>query len=301
MEPSISIIIPTYKRHALLKKLLESLTGHTPSGAEIIVVDQSPDAPSLSADLGREYPFITNLYLPKPSLPRARNAGIAHSKGSIILFLDDDAVIEPRCVFEHLSLHARTDIHVVAGRIRQMNNASWAPIDTVATVNSQTGETAGNFDLNYEGGVIYATGGHLSIKRSVFTKTGLFNPRFTGNALFEDIEFSFRVRKHGFTIWYTPRALIYHYPAAEGGCHSQNQKQYLMDRLHNHTLFYILHFNSIPRKYFIVYIRHLIEFIARKNIKRHSIITILMCFLAVCKAYGDACASVLFNPKLASQ
>jgi GT2 family glycosyltransferase len=294
---AISIIIPTYKRHALLEKALEAIRGNCPPGAEIVVVDQSPDNRTQSGRFLAMFPFIKYVCIPKPSLPGARNAGVLNSEGKILLFLDDDAVIEPRCVYEHLALHGRSGIDVVAGRVRQMNDASWSPIGVVATVNDATGETAGNFDLDWEGYVLYATGGHLSVKRSVFFSAGLFNTRFVGNALFEDIDFSFRARKSGFRIWYSPHPLIYHYPCEEGGCHSHGHHQYLMDRLHNHALFYALHCRLLPSGSFLMYMRNLVEFISRSTNGRHSLKKMLKCAACLCIAFADVCASLLSNPK----
>jgi GT2 family glycosyltransferase len=300
-DAAISIIIPTYKRHALLKKALEALLGNCPPGTEIIVVDQSPDNRMQSVRFLAMFPLIKYICIPKPSLPGARNAGVLNSTGKILLFFDDDAVIEPRCIHEHLALHRRSDINVVAGRVRQMNDASWSLARIVATVNDATGETAGNFDLDYEGHVLYATGGHLSVKRSVFSKAGLFNTRFIGNALFEDIEFSFRVRKRGFGIWYSPRPLIYHYPCSEGGCHSHGSHQYLVDRLHNHALFYALHCRLIPSESFFIYMRNLVEFISRSKNGGHSMKIMLKCAAYLCTAYADVCISLLSNPKPAGK
>jgi GT2 family glycosyltransferase len=300
-DTTISIIIPTYKRHALLEKALEAIRGNYPAGAEIIVVDQSPDNRMQSGRFLGMFPFIKYICIPEPSLPGARNAGIMNSAGKILLFFDDDAVIEPRCIYEHLALHERSGINVVAGRVRQMNDASWSPIGVVATVNNATGETAGNFDLDYEGYVLYATGGHLSVKRSVFYTTGLFNTRFIGNALFEDIDFSFRVRSRGFGIWYSPRPIIYHYPCDEGGCHSHGHHQYLMDRLHNHALFYALHCSLIPSGNFLKYMRNLMEFISRIEKGRHSVKMMLECLSYLYGAYRDACISFLFASKPAGR
>jgi len=296
-DMAISIIIPTYKRHSLLEKALEAIRGNCPPDAEIIVVDQSPDNRTQAGRFLAMFPFIKYVCIPTPSLPGARNAGIVNSAGKILLFFDDDAVIEPRCIYEHLALHERRDINIVAGRVRQMNDASWSPTGIVATVNEATGETAGNFDLDYEGYVLYATGGHLSVKRSVFYTTGLFNARFIGNALFEDIEFSFRARKRGFGIWYSPHPLIYHYPCSEGGCHSHGSHQYLMDRLHNHALFYAIHCRLIPSRSFLMYMRNLVEFISRSKNGRHSTKIILKCVACLCRAYRDVCTSLLSNPK----
>ena len=302
MSVKISIIIPTYKRHGSLEKALTSIAQYKPVDSEIIIVDQSPDSKKKSNSFKNKFPFIQYICLPGPSLPHARNTGIINSTGSIILFLDDDATVHPDCFNEHLAAHAQNDNDVVAGRIKQMNrDVSWAETDTVASIDSRTGENTGNFDLDYEGDVLYATGGHMSVKRDVFKTTGLFNTFFIGNALFEDIEFSLRLRKHGYFTKYNPRAIMYHYPESKGGCHDSNNTNYLLERLHNHVLFYTLHFNVTPSREFIIYIKNLMEYISRKKGGSHDILKFCLCLLFFFKAYISAGISFVYNPRLSEQ
>ena len=299
MSTEISIIIPTYKRHSSLKRTLKSVIESMPSSSEIIVVDQSPDSKEKSRSFCKQYPFLKYLFLSKPSLPNARNTGIIKSRGNIILFLDDDTTVHPDCFKEHIASHSQKGIGAVAGRIKQMNKGvSWAETSTVASIDNQTGETKGNFDLDFEGDVLYATGGHMSVKRKIVKNTGLFNTLFIGNALFEDIEFSLRVRKRGYPIYYNPRAIVHHYPDNKGGCHDSNNTQYLMERLHNHILFYFLHISTLPSKEFALYIKNLIEYISRITNNSHSILKILLCMLFIFKAYISTGISFLYNPKL---
>jgi GT2 family glycosyltransferase len=52
----------------------------------------------------------------------------------------------------------------------------------------------------------------MSFNRAVFEKVGFFDPRLGPGAsgFSEDTEFSMRIRKAGFKIGYTPRAVVYH-------------------------------------------------------------------------------------------
>ncbi len=298
-NPELSVIIPTFKRHDSLARTLKSVEQARSSSIEVIVVDQSRDSRERSDDFCREYPFLKYICLLKPGLPNARNSGILNSTGSVILFIDDDTTIHPECFTEHLKYHKNKEVSVVAGRIKQMNNSvSWAQSETVAVIDDTTGETTGNFDCDYEGDVVYATGGHMSVKRKILKHTDLFNPRFTGNALFEDVEFSCRIRKKGYSIHYTPTAIVYHYPENTGGCHESKANRYLIERLHNHTLFYLLHINRIPSGAFIIYIKNLVEYISRKKNKRHSIKVIVLCAFSIGKALLNTGISLFFNPKL---
>lgn len=138
----------------------------------------------------------------------------------------------------------------------------------------------------------------MSIKRTVFEKVGLFNSRFIGNALYEDVEFSCRMRKKGFTITYNPNAIIYHYPLDRGGCHESKGFSYLLERLHNQSLFYLLHIQLIPSLTFLKYCKNLIEFISRNKNKTYSFMRLTLSIIVLIKAYLNAVLSLLFIPKL---
>lgn len=299
MTTQISIIIPTYKRHASLEKALLTVDRYRPLDSEVLVVDQSPDCQKYSLRICQRYPYINYICLSTPGLPRARNMGITHTSGTIIFFMDDDAVLDPACLSEHLSYHAQNGIFAIAGRIKQMGDISWAQSSKVTEILDSTGEAIGNFDLDAEDEVLYASGGHMSVKREFLKKVGLFNPRFKGNALFEDVEFFTRARKRGCSVRYNPRAILYHYPEKNGGCHERKGPKYLTERLYNHMLYYILHIRVIPSRACLIYIKNLIEYISRKENNRHSLVQIIACGFSVLKAYRNAFMSILDNYKWA--
>lgn len=297
MPPKLAIIIPTYRRHDQLRGALGSVVPQCPSSTEVLVVDQSPDSTGHAVEFRTAFPCARYLCLPKPGLPGARNFGIANSSADVILFLDDDIVLMPGCIEEHLRIHReKPNVGAVAGRIRLIGETTYPDTDTVATINPHTGEAVGNFDLDYEGPVVYASGANMSIKRSVIGEIGLFNIRFRGNALFEDVEFSCRIRGKGHDIWYTPRALLHHNLCGKGGCRAVAGRKYLLQRLHNHTLFYVLHIRLLPSGAFLRYLRNLIEFTSRTDSSRHDPVLLLRAAAALLRAYLDA----LLSPRAGS-
>jgi glycosyltransferase involved in cell wall biosynthesis len=97
-RPSISVIVPTYNRSALLPAAIRSVQGQTHSDWELIVVDDgSTDstpaalAPLLGDD--RRLRLLTNAGAQGPG--GARNTGIRAARGALIAFLDSDDSWEP--------------------------------------------------------------------------------------------------------------------------------------------------------------------------------------------------------------
>jgi GT2 family glycosyltransferase len=281
MSLSLSVVIPTYRRSELLERAIASLQNEMPPATEVIVVDQSPPDPTFAASLRDKFKFLTYLHRAEPNLPAARNEGIRRSGGAIIFFLDDDAVVTPGCIAEHFLLHERRDLGAVAGRIRNVNGPPWPPASEVAHIDAATGASTGNFDLDIEGPVVYGCGAHFSVKRSSIAAAGLFDPHFRGNALFEEADFFFRMRAQGLTAWYTPRAIVEHYCAPSGGCRAQEGTAYLIDRIHNHSLFYFRHLQALPSRAFLRFMKNLAEFVSRDRRGGHSLPLLVKCASAL--------------------
>lgn len=93
MVPTVSVVIPTYNRRALLLEALASVFAQTYPDYEIIVVDNE------STDGSREAltPFLDRIrYFPQaPSVAIARNRGIREAKAPYVGFLDSDDLWEP--------------------------------------------------------------------------------------------------------------------------------------------------------------------------------------------------------------
>lgn len=94
----ISVIIPTYKRGDIFYQCLESVVNSISNQDEIIVVNDDKSA-SISVDevdlKGKKVTILNN---PKQGVASARNYGAAHSKGDVLLFVDDDMIINQEAV-----------------------------------------------------------------------------------------------------------------------------------------------------------------------------------------------------------
>jgi glycosyltransferase involved in cell wall biosynthesis len=89
--PSVSAIVATRDRPALLERAVRSIVGQSyPGELECVVVfDQSaPVAVPVNVTAGRRLRTVTNTCT--PGLAGARNTGIAASQGALVAFCDDD-------------------------------------------------------------------------------------------------------------------------------------------------------------------------------------------------------------------
>jgi len=92
-EPLVSIIVRSFNRVPSLCQLLDVLVTQHWRNLEVIVVEQStsvaPDAAARLAELAQD-PRVVILRRPPLGGAAARNVGVEHAKGEVLLFIDDD-------------------------------------------------------------------------------------------------------------------------------------------------------------------------------------------------------------------
>jgi glycosyltransferase involved in cell wall biosynthesis len=119
---SMTIIIPTFNRPHYLNRTLSALASQrTSCEFEVLVLDdfgKDERAKEISLFWGQRVPIR---YL-KPSdfgmmngRTRIRNLGIQQAHGDILVFLDDDMIVQPNFVQEHFKSHADSENNVVIG------------------------------------------------------------------------------------------------------------------------------------------------------------------------------------------
>lgn len=250
IQPSISVIIPTYDREEPLRDTLTDVLAQDYPNFEILVVDQTkthqPETQlylqSLS-DTGK----INWFCLEFASLPGARNYAVERAQGDIILFIDDDVRLEPNYLQKHAKNYLeKPEIGAVAGRVfdrmKLSDSGGSYTIDTLPPEAMNPGIAWYHLDLVHTvkpQAVLSARGCNMSFRRDVFQTFGLrFDERFRGSAVREESDFCLRFRKTGYVIWYDPEASLIHLGEETGGCHdiSTRSIQYQITFYHNHFL-----------------------------------------------------------------
>ena len=102
MAASVTAIVPTYERAALVARALESIYAQTRPPDEVIVVDDgSTDG---TAELVRErFPAALLIQQNNAGVSAARNAGVARASGDWIALLDSDDEWLPRKIERQLA------------------------------------------------------------------------------------------------------------------------------------------------------------------------------------------------------
>lgn len=228
-----SVIIATKNRAADFSRTLQTLLVQTHLPEEIVIIDQSPDDSTKKAveRLAEEICGSNNtkpgfVYIYDQSLigvGAARNIGIERSSGDVLLFLDDDVILEPNFLAEMLGVYdGNPNVGGVSGVITNYPRGSLREriIEEVFRLGSFRDERQRiywNADRLRNAPPIRVRkfgGGLMSVKRSM-----LKDVRFDGNyrgAGSEDIDFSWRLSNHC-ALLMTPRARLLHVRTQAGG------------------------------------------------------------------------------------
>ena len=210
----ISIIIPTYNRKEELVDLLPSLRNQKSSIAfEVIVVDDGSrdGTQELLKNLTKEWNGALRFIGQNRAGPgAARNLGIKHAHGDILVFVDSDCIAPPGWLNKLASVFANPQVGAAGG-------PELAPVDDclfrrcqsyVMTAFLTTGGLRGRKGTKL--GIYYPRGFNMAVRKHVVEGVGGVPNRFHG----EDILLSLKVKQMGYTLEYAPDAAVYHHRRA---------------------------------------------------------------------------------------
>lgn len=108
----VSVVVITYNWPEALQRVLEGLARQTELPYEVIVADDGsrPETAALIAGLAATFPVPLRHQWQEDRgfrAARARNRGIAASRGDYVILLDGDMLVHPRFVADHLMLAER--------------------------------------------------------------------------------------------------------------------------------------------------------------------------------------------------
>jgi glycosyltransferase involved in cell wall biosynthesis len=217
----ISAIVCTHNRSELLSRSIECLINQTfdKSRYEIIVVDNaSTDNTRQVCDRFIEYSNFNYLYEPVTGLSIARNTGIAHAKGEIVAFIDDDAFASPGLLEAYTN--AFTSINpppaMVGGKLLpewEVPCPSWYPEERKFILGLyDIGDQMREFPHTH-----LPAGANFAAVRKVIEDLGGFdrglgfdegrkNPLIAG----EDSLMAQKIKKADYKIYYCPEAMVHH-------------------------------------------------------------------------------------------
>lgn len=242
MKIITSIIIPTYKRKSSLLRLLNSLTKELKRDTEIIVVEQVFNNGKEIIGLARKNSLDLKYFLLKEaSTSKAKNFGATKAKGNFLLFLDDDVIVKPGLIENHLKNFKEPKIGAIAGRVVTQGQPIEENRKDVGRI-TFFGRFTDGFSSTIKQEVETVIGCNACFKKDVFEKIGGFDEQFTGNAMREESDLSLRVKKAGYKIIFEPKAVVLHLREKTGGNRkTEGRMKWYFDFFSNETYFFLKH------------------------------------------------------------
>ncbi|MEO6315099.1 MAG: glycosyltransferase family 2 protein [Chitinophagaceae bacterium] len=216
-EPLISIVTLNYNQAAVTCEFLESARTLTYSNYEILVCDMASDIDPTPLILAGNYPKTTVLLSNKNlGFAGGNNWGMRQAKGEFIFIVNNDTEVTPHLLSTLLEPFYRDpSIGVTSPKIKFffqptiIQYAGFNPMNHFTGRTSTVGEMQedkGQYDV--AGETFGAHGCAMMVKRQVIDEVGMFPERFF--LYYEEWDWSSRIRKAGYKIWYTANATIYH-------------------------------------------------------------------------------------------
>ena len=208
-----SIIVPVFNRPDEVDELLESLGSQTLKDFEVVIVEDGSQIPC--KDVCDKYADILDLhyYFKENSGPgQSRNYGVERAQGEYVVILDSDAVTPPGFM------------QAIDDELKRQPTDAWGGPDAAHESFSDIQKA-----ISYAMTSFFTTGGirggkkqldkkfyprsfNLGVRREVYLQLGGFTKeRFSKMSLYgEDIDFSLRIYKNGYSCRLFPEAWLWH-------------------------------------------------------------------------------------------
>ncbi len=196
--PRVSVVIPAYFSSGHINDALDALRVQSFKDFETIVVNSSPEQDT-ERTVTERYPEVRFFQSPTRLLPHAaRNFGLEHAQGEILVFTDPDCRARPDWL--ELLVAAHDEGHPVVGGGMALRRPD----------RLQTGVHLCKFSWLLEtlprGHTTVICTANASYSRAVWDDIGPFDGHlFTGDA-FQ----SWKAFRHGYPVWFEPRAVVEH-------------------------------------------------------------------------------------------
>jgi glycosyltransferase involved in cell wall biosynthesis len=204
---NLSVIISTYNGAKKLPVILNSLLKQTHKSFELLVVvdGSSDETMDLLKEWKNKFYDFKIIYQENKGRAAVRNTGVKNSKGELLLFFDDDLIVQENCVKDHLEYQDKTNFeNIFVGEILD------EPIETADNkefirykkylakawyknmYRKERRIEENIFDGNY-----YMAGGNFSLTKKIFDQLGGLDESLNRS---EDFEFAIRAKAAGVKI-----------------------------------------------------------------------------------------------------
>lgn len=222
----ISVVVPTKDRPADLKKCIFSILNQTVLPEEIIIVDDGNLFVDFVADMKKsiESSSMQFQYIKKdiPGLSVSRNIGAAKAESPVVLFLDDDVVLDMDYIKvlkdDWNRYKDEKYLGGIGGVIKNMRKITFMEelfhkifllSSSVKWDVTSVGFQVWATNIRREEKVFYLPGGITSFRKSLLKEID-FRQLSPGRTPGDDVEFFMKAKEAGYYFILDPRAKLFH-------------------------------------------------------------------------------------------
>ena len=220
-NPTVSVIIPAHNKVAVTYYCLCSLlVAHNHASFEVIVVDDA--STDETEELEKIVSGIRVIHNTKAQrFIRACNAGVAEARGEYIVLLNNDTEVTSGWLDNLIDAFDRFDNVGLAGSKLLYPDGKLQDAGGIVWGNGNPwnyGKLDNPWDPRfcYARQADYLSGAALMTTRKIWNQIGGLSS-YLEPMYFEDTDLAFKVRQHGFTTWFVPSSLVYHFEGTTSG------------------------------------------------------------------------------------
>lgn len=221
----VSVVVLAHNKSAYTKSCLQGVLATRPPDLELVVVDNgsTDETPRVLDEFSREaaakgIAFKTLRHAQNLGCSTARNKAVAIAAGEEVVFLDNDTLVDDPAWIEKLRavLYAEKDAAIVGPRLCYPFEPH--PIQCAGVGVSRSGrvqfrgrgEDADSPGLAHVQEVQALISACFLFRRSLYDEIGGLDEAFNP-IQYEDLDFCYRARSHGYRVIYTPDPVVYHW------------------------------------------------------------------------------------------
>jgi GT2 family glycosyltransferase len=203
----VTCVVITHDRRESLRRSLESIWRQTWSPLETIVVlnGAEPETMASLENTGHETRVV--ILDRNRGVPGGRNEGFRLARGEVIVFLDDDAVLEGSDAVTRVLAHFREDQNLAALGLLVVRSEDGA-VERACVPYRHKRVPRGPEPA------CYFAGGACAVRRRAFQTAGLYDESLFYFA--EELDLAYRMLEGGWTIRFDPTIRVVHHSAPGG-------------------------------------------------------------------------------------
>jgi len=205
-NPMVSVIIVNYNGKNHLEKCLESLMKVDYEKYEVILVDNNSTDDSIEF-VKNVYPSVIIIKLEKNyGFAEPNNIGAKNAKGELLLFLNNDTVVNPNFIREMIKvINLDSKIAICQSLLLKPNGEVESSGDFIDILGRAFMSKEKVTEVKE---ILSARGACMMVRKNIFWELGGFDKNFF--ASFEDIDLSWRAWIWGYKIVLVPNSIVYH-------------------------------------------------------------------------------------------